>query len=157
MGPGDNATATDIKNARELGQLIAQQGWVLLTGGRNVGVMDATSAGAKAANGLTIGILPDNTHAISTAVDIAIITDMGNARNNINVLSSNIVIACGMGIGTASEVALALKGKTKVILLNNAVESQRFFQSLSPNNVYIADSPKAAISIAREIISNRST
>ncbi|MBV8883772.1 MAG: cytochrome, partial [Chroococcidiopsidaceae cyanobacterium CP_BM_RX_35] len=77
MGPGDNATATDLKNARELGQLIALQGWVLLTGGRNVGVMDAASAGAKAANGLTIGILPDRTNTISAAVDIAIITDMG--------------------------------------------------------------------------------
>jgi len=33
---------------------------------------------AKAANGLTIGILPtDDTSAMSKAVDIAIITDMG--------------------------------------------------------------------------------
>jgi len=157
MGPGDNATAADLKNARELGQLIAHQGWVLLTGGRNVGVMDAASAGAKAANGLTIGILPDD-DAISTAVDIAIITDMGNARNNINVLSSNVVIACGMGAGTASEIALALKGNKKVILLNqDAVESQRFFKSLSPNNVYAVDSPDAAIAIAREIIGDGST
>jgi len=39
---------------------------VLLTGGRNVGVMDAASLGAKAANGLTIGILPtDDTSAMS--------------------------------------------------------------------------------------------
>ncbi len=87
MGPGASATTAQKQNAYQLGQLIAQQSWVLLTGGRNVGVMDAASLGAKAANGLTIGILPtDNTNAISEAVDIAIITDIGNARNNINVL-----------------------------------------------------------------------
>src|SRR4028119_1144630 len=108
MGPGEQATATDLQNAYELGKLIAQQGWVLLTGGRNVGVMDAANTGAKAANGLTVGILPTaDPSGISKAIDIPIFTDMGNARNNINVLSSDVVIACGMGAGTASEVALA--------------------------------------------------
>jgi len=69
-----------------------------------VGVMDAASLGAKAANGLTIGILPtDDTSAMSKAVDIAIITDMGLA---ISMSSSDVVIACGMGAGTASEIAL---------------------------------------------------
>ena len=58
MGRGENATANDLQNAYILGQLIAKQGWVLLTGGRNVGVMDAVSKGAKSADGLTIGILP---------------------------------------------------------------------------------------------------
>jgi uncharacterized protein (TIGR00725 family) len=78
MGPGANATETDLQNAYKLGKLIAQSGWVLLTGGRNAGVMDAASKGAKAANGLTIGILPTNdTSAVSNAVDIAIVTDMG--------------------------------------------------------------------------------
>jgi len=153
MGPGDKATASDLKNAYALGQLIAQQGWVLLTGGRNVGVMDAAGMGAKAANGLTIGILPtDNTNAISEAVDIAIITDIGNARNNINVLSSDVVIACGMGAGTASEIALALKGKKKVILLNDDEESQRFFKKLSSQNIYIVNSPSEGIRIAEKIL-----
>lgn len=43
------------------------------------------------------------------AVDIPIVTGMGSARNNINALSSNVLVAVGMGPGTASEVALALK------------------------------------------------
>lgn len=153
MGPGDKATAADLQNAYQLGELIAQQGWVLLTGGRNVGVMDAASQGAKAANGLTIGILPtDNSSAISKAVDIAIITDMGNARNNINVLSSDVVIACGMGAGTASEISLALKGSKKVILLNDNEESQSFFKKLSPPNVYIVNSSGEAIKTAKDIL-----
>ena len=153
MGPGEQATANDLQNAYELGKLIAQQGWVLLTGGRNVGVMDAASRGAKSENGLTIGILPgNNTNGISAAVDIAIITDLGNARNNINVLSSDVVIACGMGAGTASEIALALKSNRKVILLNDSKESQVFWEKISPESIYVAESLGDAIAVVKEIV-----
>ena len=41
MGPGELATSKDMSNAYRLGKLIAQEGWVLLTGGKNVGVMRA--------------------------------------------------------------------------------------------------------------------
>lgn len=153
MGPGDKATTVDLQNAYELGELIAQQGWALLTGGRNVGVMDAASQGAKTANGLTIGILPNaDTDGISAAVDIAIITGMGDARNNINVLSSDAVIACGMSTGTASEIALALKGNKKVILLNDDEESKSFFKQLSPENVYVVTSPGEAIKTTKDVL-----
>ena len=155
MGPGVEATPNDLKNAYELGKLIAYEGWVLLTGGRNVGVMNAASQGAKAANGLTIGIMPtDDTNTISEAVDIAIMTDMGNARNNINVLSSNIVIACGIGAGTASEIALALKANKKVILLNDSKEAQAFFMKLSSENVYIVNSFNEVIAVAKNILAS---
>ncbi|MBO1348505.1 MAG: TIGR00725 family protein [Hormoscilla sp. GUM202] len=148
MGPGTGAKAQDLENAYELGRLIAERGWVLLTGGRNVGVMDAASRGAKAANGLTIGILPTSDKTgISPAVDIPIITDLGNARNNINVLSSDVVVACGMGAGTASEIALALKSDKKVILLTDDREAKAFFSQLSPNHVMLSNSPEAAIGL----------
>ena len=153
IGPGDSATPLDLELAYQLGQLIAQAGWVLLTGGRNVGVMDAASQGAKAANGLTVGILPDaDVSQMSSAIDIAIATDLGSARNNINVLSSAVIIACGMGAGTASEVALALKAKKKVILLNSNNNSQEFFRELAPQNVFIVKSPAEAIALVREFI-----
>ncbi|MEB3178088.1 MAG: hypothetical protein VKL59_03465 [Nostocaceae cyanobacterium] len=38
MGLGEKAKETDLQNAYELGKIIAQQGWVLLIAGRNVGV-----------------------------------------------------------------------------------------------------------------------
>ncbi len=155
MGPGDNATATEQDNAYQLGKLIAQQGWGLLTGGRKAGVMNAASQGAKAAGGLTIGILPDNnTDRVSEAVDIAIVTGMGNARNNINVLSSDAIVACGMGVGTASEIALALKNGKKVILLTDEREAQQFFLSLSPENVFLATHPQAAIDLVKVILTS---
>jgi uncharacterized protein (TIGR00725 family) len=152
MGRGENATANDLQDAYMLGQGIAKQGWVLLTGGRNVGVMDAVSKGAKSADGLTIGILPgENQDGMSSWVDIAIFTDMGNSRNNINVLTSDVVIACGMGAGTASEIALALKANKQVILLNNDEESQLFFKKMSPENVYIVESVEQVIATVKII------
>ena len=146
MGPGEPAMAKVEQVAYELGRCIAQQGWGLLTGGRNVGVMNAASQGAKSAGGLTIGILPTSeTSCISEAVDIPILTDMGNARNNINVLSSRVVVACGMGAGTASEIALAIKANKPVILMEVEPTIRSFFQQLSIRPVLFA--PKAAIAI----------
>ncbi len=154
MGPGEKGTSIDVQNAYELGKVIAQEGWVLLTGGRNVGVMEAANQGAKSANGLTIGILPrEDSKGISEAVDIAIFTDMGNARNNINVLSSDVVIACGMGAGTASEIALALKGNKKVILLTDEEQSKVFFKKLLPENVYVVNGVEEAIATTKAILS----
>ncbi|SRR5579883_555266 len=156
MGPGERASVNDLYNAYELGKRIAQQGWVLLTGGRNVGVMEEASQGAKSANGLVIGILPSaHQNGISEAVDIAIFTDLGNARNNINVLSSSVVIACGMGAGTASEIALALKSNKKVILLTDDEESKVFFHKLSPSNLYIVNGFEEAIATAKELVAQR--
>ncbi|MBD2165715.1 LOG family protein [Calothrix membranacea FACHB-236] len=153
MGPGEKAIASDLQNAYELGSLIAQEGWILLSGGRNAGVMDAANKGAKSADGLTLGILPRNEQdSICDEVDIAIFTDMGNARNNINVLSSNVIIACGMGAGTASEIALAVKANQPVILLTEDVESKVFFKKLSPDNVYLVDSAIDAIATAKAIL-----
>ncbi len=156
MGPGENATATDLENAFQLGQLIAKAGWILLTGGRNVGVMDAANKGAKSASGLTVGILPGNsTRGISEAVDIAIVTDTGNARNNINVLSCDAIIACGMGTGTASEIALALKANKQVILLNGSPESKLFFKSIAVDNIFVVNSVSEAVDRTRQILANQ--
>ena len=154
MGAGATATSMDLANAYELGKLIAQHNWVLLTGGRKVGVMDAANRGAKSVGGLTVGILPSkDTEGISAAVDIAIPTDLGNARNNINVLASDVVIACGMGLGTASEVALALKNGKQVILLTENQQSIAFFRGLAPAKVLIAEHPQQAIALTAEIVS----
>lgn len=156
MGPGANATERDLRYAFKLGKLIASQAWVLLSGGRDEGVMDAVNKGAKSVGGLTIGIIPtaDDTYT-SAAVDVSIITGMGSARNNINVLSSAVVIACGMGAGTASEVALALKAKKKVILLTDSQKSRDFFAELSSCDLHIVDTPEEAIAACKSILKSK--
>ncbi|MGA1867247.1 MAG: TIGR00725 family protein [bacterium] len=116
---GSSVDDNDLRGAYELGRLIAKEGWVLLNGGRSCGVMEFSAKGAKDAGGLTIGILPDNTRAgISRYIDIPILTGIGDARNYINILSSDIVIACKGAAGTISEIALALKNMRPVILLD---------------------------------------
>lgn len=153
MGPGEGASELDRKNAFELGKRIAERGWVVLSGGRNEGVMAQVNEGAKSAQGLTVGIIAGgDDRGICAAVDIPIITNMGSARNNINVLSSMVVIACGMGPGTASEIALALKAGKPVILLTESQTSKNFFQELGGNKVYLATSPEDAVEICASIM-----
>ena len=148
MGPGNQAREQETEYAYQLGKQIAQQGWVLLTGGRNQGVMEAANQGAKSVAGLTLGVLPTaDKRNISPRVDLAILTDMGNGRNNINVLSSEIVVACGMGLGTASEVALALKNGKSVILLQTSELAMDFFQSLAGDQVSVAASVDKSIQL----------
>jgi uncharacterized protein (TIGR00725 family) len=117
--------------ARELGRLIAERGWIVLTGGRPAGVMAAACAGAKEVpRSLTLGILPGGDGA-GPDVDIAVFTGMGEARNMINVLTSDVVVACGVeGPGTASEISLALKAGKPVILLGASEPTVDFFQRL---------------------------
>jgi uncharacterized protein (TIGR00725 family) len=119
MGSGENGDAELLQMARDLGQAIAQQGWVLINGGRSSGVMDASALGARTAGGLVIGILPDESAArASRHLDVAIRTGMGDARNYVNVLSSDVVVAMRGGAGTISEVALALKAGRTVVALD---------------------------------------
>jgi uncharacterized protein (TIGR00725 family) len=117
MGGGE-ADPEQLALAYELGRLVAESGWVLLNGGRASGIMDASARGAHEAGGLTIGVLPDDHDGrASRHLDVAIRTGMGSARNAINVLSSDVVIACTGGAGTLSEIALALKAGRPVIVL----------------------------------------
>jgi hypothetical protein len=153
MGPGGDATPQEEDAAFDLGKLVAQEGWVLLTGGRDAGVMDAASRGAKAAGGLTVGILPTtDTEGMSSSVDIPIVTGMGQARNNINVLSSEVVIACGLGPGTTAEVALALKAGKPVIIVGGHRGALDFFSSLGESRIFTAPTPAEAIEIAKRFV-----
>ena len=117
MGGGD-ASREVMDTAYELGALIAREGWVLLNGGRAAGVMEASARGARDQGGLTLGILPGCTlEGASAAIDIPVLTGMGDARNCINVLTSDVVVVCPGGAGTLSEAALALKNGRHVIAL----------------------------------------
>ena len=153
MGPGASASADEVRAAYALGQLIARASWVLVTGGRATGVMDAACRGAQAEGGLTVGILPtDDARDVSAAVEIPIITGMGQARNNINVLSSVVVFACGMGAGTAAEIALAIKAGKQVILLNVNEAGQTFFIKLGKGQVHVVNTPEEAVALAKRLI-----
>eukprot|EP00798_Chlamydomonas_sp_ICE-L_P001616 gene1616-33006_t len=142
-----------IPVASELGKSIAEKGWISLTGGRNRGVMDAAAKGAKSAGGTTIGILPNADESeLSEAVDIPIITGLGSARDNINALSSKVLVAVGMGPGTAAEVALSLKAGKHVVLLNCDDAATTFFSSLKAGQVHVAPDVATAMTIISGLV-----
>lgn len=146
MGAGRPLDEADYAVAYRLGALIAERGWVLLTGGSPVGVMDAASRGAHEAGGLVVGVLKsgDRRHA-SSWVDVAVRTGMGDARNVINVLTSDVVIALPGGAGTLSEVALALKsGKTVIALGWDPGEAMR---ASAQGRLLDASTPEEAVDL----------
>lgn len=107
--------------ARSTGEAVAAVGAVLLCGGRG-GVMAAASEGARAAGGLVVGVLPGRDAASSPPnphLDVTLFSGLGQARNQILVLSAGAVIAVGGGWGTLSEIALALKYRIPVVLLSS--------------------------------------
>jgi uncharacterized protein (TIGR00725 family) len=156
MGPGETASMTATTTAYALGQAIAQQGWGLLTGGRAVGVMEAASQGARSVDGIVIGILPGETmEQMSSAVDIPIVTGLGNGRNVINVLSSQVVVACGLGPGTLSEMALAVKLRKPLIGMHMAPEILQHLQALARSPVWPSQTVEEAITHIHEGLGDR--
>ena len=150
MGASEPSQGT-LAVAHRLGRLVAEAGWIVLTGGRPAGVMEAACAGAKSVpGGLTLGILPTGREGpVSAHVDLAIFTGVGEARNAINVLTSDVVVACGVeGPGTASEVALALRLGRPTVLVAAAPAAAAFFQSIEPHGrLYQVQTPEAAIDL----------
>jgi uncharacterized protein (TIGR00725 family) len=156
MGAAD-AAPERLADAERLGELLAEQGWIVLTGGRPFGVMEAACRGAKRVSGsLTIGILPTADEEPSAFVDVAIRTDLGNGRNNVNVLSSDVIFACGVDTpGTASEVALALKNGRPVVLVAPSETAGRFFTELGGRQLRIVATGEAAAAAARAFLLSR--
>jgi uncharacterized protein (TIGR00725 family) len=149
MGPGEGADLETCAVACHLGTQIAQAGWVVLTGGRNVGVMRAATLGAKQAGGLTVGILPD-VAAVGAVpeLDVVIPTGLGQARNVVNVLASQVVVGCGWGAGTTAELALAVKFHKPVIVMQMPPVAEDFFRQLSPQ-VRVAQTVTEAMAYIR--------
>jgi uncharacterized protein (TIGR00725 family) len=110
-----------FNDAYLLGKEIAGRGYVLLTGGGG-GVMEAASRGASENGGVVIGILPsERKHPLpgypNKYVTIPIYTGMSDGRNVILAKAPDILVALKGGSGTLSEIALARKSGTPVIVL----------------------------------------
>jgi uncharacterized protein (TIGR00725 family) len=105
--------------------------------------MEAAARGAKAAGGLTIGILPGEcADDANPHIDIPIATDMGHARNVLNVRAADAVVGVGGSFGTVSEIALALKIGVPVVVIAPPVKLKGLVE---------ADSPEDAVERAFEL------
>ncbi len=135
--------------AEDIGRGIAKNGAVLISGGRS-GVMEASCRGAKKEKGLVIGILPKNREQANQHVDISIVTGMGDARNVLLVNSADIIFSICGGVGTLSEIALALKADKKVISLKQSggVSKMLAGKLIDGKKIISVDSVKEALKIA---------
>jgi hypothetical protein len=149
---GGTAEEAVLENARQLGRLIAENGWVLLNGGRDCGVMAASAEGAREAGGLAIGILPgDDWEGAAPGLDVALPTGLGDARNALNVLASKVVIALRGGAGTLSEIALALKAGRPVIALDFPL-GDTFARYYRVGAVIDVATPEEAVAAAKRLL-----
>ncbi len=106
--------------AFETGREIGRRG-VLLCGGRG-GVMEAAAEGARSVGGLTVGILPGASEDESPPnphIQLPIYTGIGQARNQVIVLSADAVVAVCGGWGTLNEISIAAKHGIPVVCLES--------------------------------------
>ena len=135
-----------------MGQEIGRKGAILISGGKD-GVMEAASRGAKAANGLTIGILPEhNESGANPFIDIPIATGIAYARNYLNIVSSDAIIGLAGSGGTLSEIGYAIALNKRLILLKGTggvTDMIIEHRTLFPNSeIFIAENSEKAVSIA---------
>ena len=119
--------------AEKVGQLIAQKGAILVSGGLG-GVMEAASKGAKEAGGTTVGILPGvSKDDANRYITVPVTTGLNHARNVIVVRSADAVIAVSGEYGTLSEIAIALKIGKPVIGINTWDNIEGLIKAESPD------------------------
>jgi uncharacterized protein (TIGR00725 family) len=124
--------------AFDVGKQIAEKGTILVCGGLG-GVMEAAARGAKQAGGLTVGILPGNSHEEANAyIDVPIATGLGYSRNSLVAMNADVLIAVDGQFGTLSEIAYGNIYGKKVIGIG----------SWDIEGVIAVDSPEHAVALA---------
>jgi uncharacterized protein (TIGR00730 family) len=92
--------------AERLGRALAQQGWVVVTGGYG-GLMGAASGGAAAEGGHTVGLpMSDWKHLTPHESNTELRWSSDYAERIRHLLSADVVVALPGGVGTLSEAAM---------------------------------------------------
>jgi uncharacterized protein (TIGR00725 family) len=116
-GPSGDPDELVLRDAEEVGRLLAEAGVVVVTGGGS-GVMEAASRGAATAGGTVLGLLPgDDRREANAHATVAVPTGLGEMRNALLVRSVDVLVAVGGSWGTLSEVALACRTGVPVVAL----------------------------------------
>lgn len=97
---------TYMQAATETGQMLAQEGWRLVYGAGDVGLMGATARAAQAAGGETFGVIP--AHLVDMEVgkrDLSqyIVTETMHERKKVMFMNSNAIIVLPGGAGSLDE------------------------------------------------------
>jgi uncharacterized protein (TIGR00730 family) len=93
-------------DAERLGRALAGEGWAVVTGGYG-GLMGATSGGAAAAGGHTVGLpMSDWKHLEPHASNAELRWAADYAERLRHLMAADVVVALPGGIGTLSEAAM---------------------------------------------------
>jgi uncharacterized protein (TIGR00725 family) len=104
---GSRTDASGERTARELGRRLGERDHTLVCGGLG-GVMAAACRGARERDAHTVGILPgEDPRAANDAVETAVATGLGHARNALVVLNGDAVVAVDGASGTLTELGFA--------------------------------------------------
>ena len=167
----DSMDDTYNKAARELGRLIAREGWTLVFGGGQHGMMGATAMGVHEEGGHVLGIIPerlDAPHISYEASDEWIVTKGLRDRKTLMEERSDAYVVLPGGFGTLEEIMetitlkqLKFHEKPVVILNTNGFYDTLFAlfdhmiqeQCLNPKHLSLYTSvatPEEAIAVLRE-------
>ena len=122
-----NIDSRYLQAARDLGALLAREGWCCVNGGGAVGLMGAVTDGALDAGGEVTGVIPkfmvDNGWCYDRLEDVIITADMHQRKHMMSDMA-DAVIALPGGVGTLEELLETLTWrqlglvKVPVIILN---------------------------------------
>ena len=125
MGPSKSTYPLDVElsskiehAAEKIGELLAQKGIRVLTGGCD-GVMEAAMRGAKKAGGITIGFPGPRRGSSNEYCDIEILTDVdiGSFAYSGMLSSDSLITIPTRSAGTLAEVCIAYRHKIPNIIL----------------------------------------
>lgn len=132
--------------AFETGRLLALEGCTVVCGGMG-GVMEEAARGAASAGGASIGLLPLDRSEANPFITYPLPTGLGEARNFVITNAVPVLIAIGGGLGTLSEIAMALRLGRKVVALESWTARDEAGNDMP---VLRAASPAEAVKLALE-------
>lgn len=108
-GSGNNTKSKEYLETVEIGSFLAKQGYIIKNGGYG-GMMEAVSKGATELGGKAIGVTCKQVGSLegNTYLSETIVTDKLYDRLKILIEDTSVFIVQRGGIGTLSEVFLAL-------------------------------------------------
>ncbi|WP_020042256.1 TIGR00730 family Rossman fold protein [Salipiger mucosus] len=160
--------------AEDLGQAIAAEGWRLVYGAGDVGLMGTVARAAQAGGAETFGVIP--THLMNLEVgktDLTrfVVTETMHERKKVMLMNADGIVVLPGGAGSLDEFfealtwrQLGLHAKPIVLLdaggfwaplraLLDHVVNEGFADASLLDFVHIADSPAAAMDILRRALS----
>jgi hypothetical protein len=104
--------------AEKTGELVAKQGWILITGGKG-GIMETASKGAKKIGGVTVGIVKGSSRdTCNKYIDVDIVANTSwGGEEAILIASCDGIIAIGGGAGTLQELAVAYRMQKPIVAI----------------------------------------